>query len=253
MQTEILRFSCAELAEMNLPGLPTTRQGWIDLVQREHWPFIEQKSRGRHGTTKKYQPPQHILELIHKYRDEHPDILTKTKGIPEKEAIKYKIQATEPEELTVEDRACLKKAETVFIEPYVDVHGATGAAQVAPADQIILNLAVNDAEWRTYAGLKSKRIKVITVYGDSMKPTLQHGDQVLVDTACNRFNDDAVYLIQQDNVLRLKRIKLKLDGSIEVKSDNNHGFCTEIYSKEEAATFTVVGKVLPFKFGRFDL
>lgn len=250
---EILRFSCAELAEMNLPGLPATRQGWIDLVQREHWPFIEQKSRGRHGTTKKYQPPQHILDLIQKYLDEHPDFYAKEKVAPEKETIKYKIQPSGPKGLTVEDRARLEKPETVFIEHYIDIEGAASVGQANPTHQVIISVAVNTAEWYAYVGLKPKYVKVITVYGDSMKPTFQHGDQVLIDTACNRFIDDAIYVIQQGNVLRLKRIKLKLDGSIEVKSDNNHGFGTETYSKEEAAAFTVVGKVLPFKFGKFDL
>lgn len=114
-------------------------------------------------------------------------------------------------------------------------------------------LFIYPAEGHAYVRLEPKHVKAITVYGDSMNPTLQHDDQVLINTACNRFVDDAIYVIQQGNVLRLKRIKLKLDGSIEVKSNNNHGFGTEIYNKEEAAAFTVVGKVLPFKFGKFDL
>jgi len=86
-----------------------------------------------------------------------------------------------------------------------------------------------------------------------MEGTLSHGDQVFVDTACNKFIDDAIYVIMQDDLLRIKRVKLKLDGSILVKSDNQNGFGIEEYTAEQAANFKVVGKVLPFKFGQFKM
>lgn len=256
---ETPRFSCAELAKMELPGLPTTSQGWIDLVQRENWPFAEYKSRGRHGKTKKYQPPQNILALIQKFLSENPDFFSHERELPD-EAIHYEKHSTRPlvsgdekhNGLVLKDtgHSC---QDSIYIEHYVDVRGAAGVGQVTPTDQMIISVAVNAVDWRNYVGLNPKHVKVISVYGDSMKPVLQHGDQVLVDTACNCFIDDAIYAIQQGDMLRIKRIKLRLDGSIEVKSDNDHGFGVEIYSKEEAAVFRVVGKVLPFKFGKFDL
>lgn len=54
-------FSCAELAEMQLPGLPKTKKGLIDLVGRESWP--KQKRTGRGGGFE-YQPPKEVLRLI---------------------------------------------------------------------------------------------------------------------------------------------------------------------------------------------
>lgn len=147
-----------------------------------------------------------------------------------------------------------KNTDSLYIESYPEVRGAAGSGQLTPTDQVVINIAVNAADWRNYVGLDHKHIKVIAVHGDSMKPTLSHGDQVLVDTACHRFVDDAIYAIQQGDLTRFKRIKLRLDGSIEVKSDNDkEGFKLEIYNATEAAEFKLIGRVIPFKFGRFDL
>jgi phage repressor protein C with HTH and peptisase S24 domain/DNA-binding XRE family transcriptional regulator len=143
--------------------------------------------------------------------------------------------------------------DTIFIEQYPDVRAAAGMGQITPTDAVSISIAINASDWHSYVGLSTKYLKIISVYGDSMKPTLQHGDQILVDTACHSFIDDALYVIQQRDNLRVKRIKLRLDGSIEVKSDNNKEFTPEIYTPEEAADFRIVGKVLPFKFGKFDL
>ncbi len=142
---------------------------------------------------------------------------------------------------------------TLYIEHYPDVRAAAGPGQVTSTDQISIMIAVNASEWRARVGLNPNNIKVITIYGDSMVPTLCHGDQVLVDIACSRFIDDAMYAIVQNDLVRVKRIKLNLDGSIMVKSDNENGFPPEKYTQDEALAFNIVGKVLPFKFGQFKI
>jgi putative transposase len=61
MSTLKTHYSCAELAEMKLPGLPETKKGWIDLVARGNWP--KHKRSGRGGGYE-YQPPAPIMTLI---------------------------------------------------------------------------------------------------------------------------------------------------------------------------------------------
>lgn len=140
---------------------------------------------------------------------------------------------------------------TLYIEHYPDVRAAAGSGQVTPTDQVMVNVAINADELRA---LNHKNIKLITVYGDSMKPTLSHGDQVFVDVSCTNFIDDAIYAVQQGDLTRIKRIKLRFDGSIEVRSDNEkNGFSTETYNKLEAADFHVIGRVIPYKFGKFEI
>lgn len=57
-------YSCAELADLKLPGMPSTERRLRDLVEREAWLSIEQKSRGRNGVTRLYAPPERIAKLI---------------------------------------------------------------------------------------------------------------------------------------------------------------------------------------------
>lgn len=58
------RYSCTDLAIMALPGFPSTAEGWKKLVERECWPFAEEKSRGRGGIKRLYVPPPAVLKKI---------------------------------------------------------------------------------------------------------------------------------------------------------------------------------------------
>lgn len=62
-------YSCAELAALNLPGLPASRQNMHALVKREAWSFIEEKGNGGPGgVVRLYAPPARILKLIERHR-----------------------------------------------------------------------------------------------------------------------------------------------------------------------------------------
>jgi putative transposase len=54
-------YSCAELAALKLPGLPTSKKGMIEVVTREKWAF--QRRAGRGGGYE-YQPPQAVIKAI---------------------------------------------------------------------------------------------------------------------------------------------------------------------------------------------
>ncbi|MDP2805357.1 MAG: DDE-type integrase/transposase/recombinase, partial [Gallionellaceae bacterium] len=64
MQNVKTHYSCAELAALKLPGMPTTERCWRDLVARENWEFTEIKSAGRSGMRREYLPPAKIARLI---------------------------------------------------------------------------------------------------------------------------------------------------------------------------------------------
>ena len=57
-------YSCAELAEMKLPGYPTSCQGWEKIIKREVWEFNEHKSRGRGGIRREYLPSSPVQAII---------------------------------------------------------------------------------------------------------------------------------------------------------------------------------------------
>lgn len=209
---------------------PTSRAGIYKMAEREKWDFINIPGKGAKEGVRYF--------LIH--HDSKPDLYRD--GDDGYMAVELKVNQSKKD-----------FAQTIYIEHYSDVKGSAGPGQITPTDQTIIQVAVNAAEWRNYVGLDHKHIKIITIHGDSMRPTFCHGDQVLVDTACSTFIDDGVYAIQQGDLLRVKRIKLMLDGSIEVKSDNTQGFSNDVYPKDIAAEFKIYGRVIPFKFGKIEL
>lgn len=236
-------FSATFLAELKNKVLPNSRAGIYKMAERLGWPYINKPGRGAKDGVKYFLVPTEYLSEI-ELRD----------SFPLDQPYDLKVGNRFVEIKTKQNSQKYGVDDAIYIESYPDVRGAAGTGQLTPTDQVMVKIAVNAADWRNYVGLDHKHIKVIAVHGDSMKPTLSHGDQVLVDTACHSFVDDAIYAIQQGELTRFKRIKLRLDGSIEVKSDNDkEGFKVETYNSTEAAEFKLIGRIIPFKFGRFDL
>ena len=57
-------FSVSELLGLQLPGYPTTRQGWNALVKRDKWKYREVKGLGGPGGVRReYAPPPDIFSL----------------------------------------------------------------------------------------------------------------------------------------------------------------------------------------------
>ena len=83
---------------------------------------------------------------------------------------------------------------------------------------------------------------MVKVKGDSMYPTLNTGDKILVDTSQKDIIDGKIYIIRIEDMLKVKRLHKLIRGRIEVISDNKE------YGKEtlepEKDNFEVCGRVL---------
>ena len=86
-----------------------------------------------------------------------------------------------------------------------------------------------------------KDLKLIQVVGDSMQPTLQEGDFILIDTAANA-PIDGIYAIAIGTEIFIKRLQFKLDGTIKIISDNPR-YETQIYDPNQNQTpLKIIGK-----------
>lgn len=59
---ETKRYSAAEIAQMSLPGLPTTKSNVIVRAKNEAWAFVEEKGVG--GTRRMYELPARYLAKL---------------------------------------------------------------------------------------------------------------------------------------------------------------------------------------------
>ena len=231
VENEELYFSCKELAELRLSGKPGTRQGWDVIVNAEKWPYIEVASRGRKGRTKKYHPPSPVLQLIHKqYPNGRPAPHRYTTGSAGKA-------------LTANDYFASSSK--------VDRYKKPNYRYESLDEYLVESIDFNPAS--SQLDTPFQHLKIFTVKGTSLEPSMHDGDEVLVDIRCRSFDDNAVYVIGQNDFIRIKRVQLRLDGTVVVRNDNDGDLPPETYTAEEAKRFKVIGKVIPFKFGRFKL
>jgi phage repressor protein C with HTH and peptisase S24 domain len=80
-----------------------------------------------------------------------------------------------------------------------------------------------DERWlKALTASPSDKLSIIRVEGDSMAPTLNPGDDILVDLAdCEERLRDGVYVLRIDDALVVKRIALHpIGGRVTVQSDN---------------------------------
>jgi transcriptional regulator with XRE-family HTH domain len=74
---------------------------------------------------------------------------------------------------------------------------------------------------RTFTRAPADRLKLVTGIGDSMQPTLQWGDLILIDTTDRQLaRQDGLYWIDLWGAAGLKRLRTVGPGRVLVKSDN---------------------------------
>ncbi|EHK72327.1 phage repressor [Pseudomonas psychrotolerans L19] len=110
--------------------------------------------------------------------------------------------------------------------PHYDVRAAMGGGQI-PADYIELlrDVTVSQEHLRRL-GVDYEspfHLKMITGWGQSMEPTIQDKDPLLIDVSIEEFTGDGIYLFTQGEMLFIKRLQLEDEKHLKVISDNrNH-------------------------------
>ena len=85
-----------------------------------------------------------------------------------------------------------------------------------------------------------KNIEAINVTGDSMEPTLNNGNIIFIDKTKQNVNKDGIYAFINENGLFVKRIQRRVDGGLDVISDNKE-YPMQIVNKDG---INVLGKVV---------
>lgn len=76
-----------------------------------------------------------------------------------------------------------------------------------------------------------------------MEPTLHPGDIILLDRSVEHIQNNAIYAIQVNGSLLVKRVQKRIDGSVVIKSDNT-AYEAEIVSGDTADSLRVIGRVV---------
>lgn len=99
-----------------------------------------------------------------------------------------------------------------------------------------------DEKWLRKMGLDPAQLSLIRVAGDSMAPTLNDGDDIMVDrAAANTPLRDGIHVIRMDDVLMVKRLARGPAGRLSVLSDNP---AYPDWADVDGAAVTVIGRVV---------
>ena len=104
---------------------------------------------------------------------------------------------------------------------YYDIQASAGMGALNEHDHIVGTLPFDKKQLRDLGCSEPDHLAVLKVDGDSMTPTLNHGDDILLDTRVEHARKDGIYVLRNDGVLLVKRVSVNpATGLVSVKSDN---------------------------------
>ena len=105
---------------------------------------------------------------------------------------------------------------------YYNVQASAGPGALNDYDHVMRTLPFDKNQLRELGCTEPDHLAVLKVDGDSMTPTLNHGDDILLDTRVEHARRDGIYVLRNDGSLLVKRVSVNpATGLITVKSDNS--------------------------------
>jgi peptidase S24-like protein/CI repressor-like protein len=92
-----------------------------------------------------------------------------------------------------------------------------------------------------------KNIEALNVSGDSMEPTFSYGDMIFINRSKTDIGRGGIFTINTEGALFIKRLQKRIDGKIDVISDNKE-YAKQTLMPDE---MNVIGRVVG-RFGAVD-
>lgn len=127
--------------------------------------------------------------------------------------------------------------------PRVEARASAGHGSGLGSDKVVDFLAFSEDWVRNTLHRRPANLALLEATGDSMDPTIRDGDILLVDTSAQDIQSSRVYVLQVNGALLVKRIQVRLDGSLVVKSDNP-SYEPEVVRPDERNPLRIVGQVV---------
>lgn len=101
--------------------------------------------------------------------------------------------------------------------------GSMGLGTEIQHDDVLVGHIALSEQWvsRRLQPTSPAALRFIHAYGDSMHPTFEDGDVLLVDTGMRDPKAiDGVYVMAANDRVYIKRVRQRMDGVVEISSDN---------------------------------
>jgi phage repressor protein C with HTH and peptisase S24 domain len=121
--------------------------------------------------------------------------------------------------------------------PNIQASAGGGAFNFEEEEPLILDIDRNIME---SISSSNKSYEAINIHGDSMEPTLKDGSIAFIDREIQEISKDGIFVAATTAGLFVKRIRKRMDGNIELISDNQ-AYSSEILTPSEVE---IVGRVI---------
>jgi hypothetical protein len=120
-------------------------------------------------------------------------------------------------------RPGLARAADDYVQiPQYQVRASAGPGALPDTESPAAAIAFQSGFIRDLSGNPPEHLAVLSVEGDSMFPTLAHGDQILIDTADRLSVRDGIYVLRVDDALMVKRLSRNpATRRLTIRSDND--------------------------------
>lgn len=115
----------------------------------------------------------------------------------------------------------VKDQTSYLFVPAYDIAASAGPGLIVEHEEPRSELAFRRDWIKSVSNAPPSELAVVRVDGDSMYPTLAHGDHVLIDRQQTDLSKDGIYVLRVDDALQIKRILIHPGTrQIKIKSDN---------------------------------
>jgi len=129
-----------------------------------------------------------------------------------------------------------------YMVRYFDAINASAGGGATIDDERGEELAIEPHFLATLGGESElKNIEAINVTGDSMEPTFLNGDIIFLNRTKTDIARGGVFAIQTEDMLLVKRLQKRIDGKIDIISDNKDFYLPQI---AEPGQINVLGRVV---------
>ena len=161
--------------------------------------------------------------------------------------IKNDSEVTVSELIKAEDYFKIKLFDTInsdlkvaYIDYYTDIFASCGNGSILFSSEKT-KLPVSTSMISGYS--KSKLYSIINATGDSMSPTIEHGDKLIVEHwNGDQIQDNKIYVFCYNNEFFVKRLSKNIDEII-IKSDNPE-YRVRTISQKALSELILIGKIV---------
>jgi phage repressor protein C with HTH and peptisase S24 domain len=135
--------------------------------------------------------------------------------------------------------------ESAIRVPLLANSGSMGMGTEIQHDDVLVGQIALSEQWVTRRLQPSSptALRFIHAYGDSMHPTFEDGDVLLVDTGMRDPKAiDGVYVMAANDRVYIKRVRQRMDGIVEISSDNPTVKTVDVLNGEHS--IDVLGRVV---------